>query len=136
MRVSSAFLRASVLVIFALLFGAFVIASEPEEGKVTGRIEKANGHFLRDYGKLEYKGQDAWEAWGRERQSLGWIVVRGDSGKMKDYVLLVIDSRTAIRGTNSAEGRFSDLHPGTRVRARYRMGWDALHALRVEILDE
>ncbi len=136
MRVSPAFLRASFPVVLALLFGSFVTASALEEGEVTGRIEKANGNFLRDYGKLEYKGQGAWEAWGRGRKSLGWIVVRGDSGEMKDYVLLVIDTRTAIAGAGSAKGRFSDLGPGCRIRARYRMGWDALHALRVMKLDE
>ena len=27
-------------------------------------------------------------------------------------------------------------YPGDRVRAKYRMGWDALHALEVKKLDE
>jgi len=36
----------------------------------------------------------------------------------------------------SEKGRFADLRPEDRIRAKYRMGWDALHALEVKKLDE
>ena len=55
---------------------------------------------------------------------------------MKDYLLLVIDSRTLMAGADTGKGPFAHLHPGSRIWARYRMGWDALHALEVKELDE
>jgi hypothetical protein len=48
----------------------------------------------------------------------------------------IIDARTTISGTGSVTGRFADLLAGDRIRAKYRMGWDALHALEVKKLDE
>ena len=127
---------ASLLAFFAMLLGSFATVRALEEGEVTGEILRTNDEFLRDYQKLDYKGQKSWESWGRGLLSLGWIVVRGDSGEMKDEMLLVIDTRTAIAGTGSAEGRFANLRPGNRIWARYRMGWDALQALEVKELDE
>ena len=124
------------LVFFAVLLGSFSTLYALEEGEVTGEIERTNEKFLRDYQELDYKGQKAWEAWGRGLESLGWIVVRGDSGEMKDYILLVIDTRTVIAGAGSDKGRIADLRPGDRIRAKYRMGWAALHALEVKKLDE
>ena len=107
-----------------------------EEGEITGKIERTNDRFLRDYESLEYGTKKDWKEWGRGRRSLGWIVVQGDSGELKDYVLLVIDTRTEIESKDSGKGQFTDLGPGSRIQAKYRMGWDALHALRVKKLDD
>jgi|GEM_PF-2001595 len=124
------------LVLFTLLLGLPAPVYALEEGRITGKIERTNDKFLRDYQELDYKGKKDWEAWGRGLVSLGWIVVREDSGEGKNPMLLVIDSRTVIVGTGPEKGRFADLRPGDRVRAEYRMGWDALHALEVEKLDD
>ena len=124
------------LVLLTLLVGQPCSAHALEEGEVAGKIKKKNHEFLRDYEELDYKGKQNWQAWGRGRVSLGWIVVRRESGGENDLLLLVIDSRTAIRGTGPEEGRFTDLRAGDRIRATYRMGWDALHALEVKKLDE
>jgi len=67
-------------------------------------------------------------------KALGWIVVQGDSGELKDYLLLVIDSRSSITKGDGSQGQFSDFQVGQRVKASYRMGWDALHVLTVSIL--
>jgi len=128
--------RASLLLFFALLLGSLAPVHALEQGEVTGTIERTNDKFLRDYQKLDYKGQKNWEAWAKGLVSLGWIVVREDSGETTNPMLLVIDTRTAIAGADSEKGRFGDLRPGDRVRAKYRMGWDALHALEVKRLDE
>jgi hypothetical protein len=127
---------ASLLVCFTLLLGSLAAAQALEEGEVTGRIERTNETFLRDYEELDYKGKTDWEAWGRGLASLGWIVVQGDSGETGEVLLLVIDTRTAIGGAGQKKGRFADLRPGDRVWAKYRMGWDALHALEVKKLQE
>ena len=130
----------TVTVPLFLAWGALLLLTVPafalEEGELTGRIERANSRFLRDYEKLDYKGQRKWEDWGRGRRSVGWIVLQGDSGELKDYLLLVIDTQTRIEMEDDGEGQFSDLGPGSRIRARYRMGWDALHALHVKRLNE
>jgi hypothetical protein len=105
-----------------------------EEGEITGTIERTNGRFLRDYESLDYGTKKEWKEWGQGLRSLGWIVVQGDSGELKDYVLLVIDTRTAIESKGSGKGEFNDFGPGDRIRAKYRMGWDALHALHVKKL--
>jgi hypothetical protein len=127
---------ALLLVFFGLLLGSSITVLALEEGEVTGKIERTNDEFLRDYEELDYKGQHDWAAWGRGLESLGWIVVQGDSGEMRDHLLLVIDTRTSIAGAGSEKGRFADLRPGDRIRAKYRMGWDALHALEVTELDK
>jgi hypothetical protein len=127
---------ASLLVFFALLIGQPATVNALEEGEVTGKILRSNDQFVRDYQRLDYKGKKDWEAWGRGLVSLGWVVVQSDSGETTNPVLIVIDTRTAIAGTGSGEVRFGDLLPGDRIRARYRMGWDALHALEVKKLDE
>ena len=115
----------------AALCGVALTAFALEEGEVIGTIERTNDRFLRDYESLEYGVKDDWRQWGKGLRSLGWIVVRGDSGEIKDYVLLVIDTRTEIKSKEAENGLFSDLAPGGRVRVQYRMGWDALHALQV-----
>ena len=127
---------AMFLVFFGWLLGSLPTASALEEGEVTGKIERTNGDFSRDYQKLDYKGQKDWEAWGKGLESLGWIVVQGDSGEMKDHLLLVIDTRTLIGGAGADKERFAGLRPGDHIRAKYRMGWDALHALEVRKLEE
>jgi hypothetical protein len=119
-----------------LLLIPFVSVSALEEGEVTGKIERTNGEFLRDYETLDYKGRQAWEAWGKGLEALGWIVLQGDSGQMKDHLLLVIDTRTLISGSLADKAGFADLREGDRVRAKYRMGWDALHALELSKVDE
>jgi len=48
----------------------------------------------------------------------------------------VIDTRTEIESKDSGKGQFTDLGPGNRIQAKYRMGWDALHALHVKKLDD
>jgi len=123
---------ASLFFLFTVLFGPAVTGTGLEEGEVTGTIEKANDAFLRDYEKLDYKGQGKWEEWGKDLKSLGWIVVRGDSGEPKDYLLLVIDTRTEIESNDSEECEDMGLRVGARIEAKYRMGWDALHAVYVK----
>jgi len=105
-----------------------------EEGEITGTIERTNDKFLRDYERLDYGTKKDWKEWGQGLRSLGWIVVQGDSGELKDYVLLVIDTRTAIESEGSGNVEFNDLVSGDRIWAKYRMGWDALHALHVKKL--
>lgn len=105
-----------------------------EEGEVSGKIERLNEKFLRDYDTLNYKGEKKWQAWGKGLKSLGWIVVQGDSGELKDYLLLVIDTRTKIEKADGSPALFSDFKVGEGVSADYRMGWDALHAKNVKIL--
>jgi len=122
--------------VFAVLVGPAVAGSPLEEGEITGTIEKANDAFLRDYEKLDYKSKKEWEDWGQGLKSLGWVVVRGDSGEPKDLLLLVIDTRTKIEGNDSEKCEVIDLGAGTRIEAKYRMGWDALHAVHVKKLDE
>ena len=127
---------ASLLMVWAVLVGPAVAGSPLEEGEITGTIEKANEAFLRDYEQLDYKSQKKWEDWGKGLKSLGWVVVRGDSGEPKDLLLLVIDTRTEIESNDSEKCEVMDLGPGTRIEAKYRMGWDALHAIYVKKLDE
>jgi hypothetical protein len=127
---------ALLLLVCVALYGSPVKVFALEEGEITGRIERTNDKFLRDYESLEYGSKTNWKEWGRGRRSLGWIVVQGDSGELKDYVLLVIDTATEIESEDSEKRGFADLVPGSRVRAKYRMGWDALHALHVKKLDD
>jgi hypothetical protein len=127
---------ASLLMVCAVLVGPAAAGSPLEEGEITGKIEKANEAFVRDYEKLDYGSEKEWEDWGKGLKSLGWIVVRGDSGEVKDYLLLVIDTRTELAGNDSEKCRVMDLEPGTRIETKYRMGWDALHAVHVKRLDE
>ena len=126
----------ALLMVCAALVGPAVAESPLEEGEITGKIEKANDAFLRDYEKLDYKSKKEWEDWGKGLKSLGWIVVRGDSGEPKDLLLLVIDTRTEMGSNDSEKCEVMDLGAGTRIRARYRMGWDALHAVSVKKLGE
>ena len=127
---------ASLLMVCAVLFGLAAAASSVEEGEITGKIEKAHEAFLRDYEELDYGSEKKWKDWGKGLKSLGWIVVRGDSGEVKDYLLLVIDTRTEIESNDPEKCQVMDLAPGTRIDAKYRMGWDALHAIHVKKLDE
>jgi hypothetical protein len=128
---------ALVLAVCAGLWGSTLLhAAALEEGEITGTIERTNEKFLRDYETLDYGSKREWKEWGRGLKSMGWIVVKGDSGELKDYLLLVIDTRTAIEKKGSEKGGFADLVPGLRIRAKYKMGWDALHALYVKTLDE
>jgi hypothetical protein len=122
--------------VLAVLVGPAVAESPLEEGEITGKIEKANDAFLRDYEKLDYKSKKEWEDWGKGLKSLGWIVVRGDSGEPKDLLLLVIDTRTEMGSNDSEKCELMDLGAGTRIKAKYRMGWDALHAVSVKKLGE
>jgi len=127
---------ALLLFVGAILLGSTVTAAELEEGEIKGRIERTNPEFLRDYNGLDYKGKKDWASWGGGLKSLGWIVVQGESGKLEDYLLLVIDTRTEIENERAEKGRFSDLSAGSVVRVKYRMGWDALHALEVKKVGE
>ena len=120
----------------AVLVGPAVAGSPLEEGEITGKIEKANDAFLRDYEKLDYKSKKEWEDWGKGLKSLGWVVVRGDSGEPKDLLLLVIDTRTQIEINDSGKSPLADFGQGVRIEVKYRMGWDALHATHVKKLGE
>ena len=124
------------LFVFTVLVGPVVAGSQPEEGVITGKIEKTSDAYLRDYEKMDYGSKKEWEDWGKGLRSLGWIVVRGDSGEPTDVLLLVIDTRTVTKGEDSESCQAMDLAPGTRIEAQYRMGWDALHAVYVKKLDE
>ena len=126
----------ALLMVCAALVGPAVAGSPLEEGEITGKIEKANDAFLRDYEKLDYKSQKKWEDWGKGLKALGWIVVRGDSGEAKDLLLLVIDTRTEMGSNDSEKCEVMGLGAGTRIEAKYRMGWDALHAVSVKKLGE
>ena len=106
-----------------------------EEGEVRGKIEGVDGKFLRDYETLDYKGEDEWKKWGKGLNSLGWIKVQGESGELKDLFLLVISTRTRIVKQDGSQGQFSDFKNGQTVQASYRMGWDALHAREVRIVE-
>lgn len=127
---------ALLLAVLTGLWGSTLSAAALEEGEVTGTIERTNEKFLRDYESLDYGSKREWKEWGRGLRSVGWIVVRGESAELKDYFLLVVDTRTAIDKKGSDRGGFQDLVPGLRIRAKYKMGWDALHALHIETLDE
>jgi hypothetical protein len=127
---------ALLFVLCTALLGSTVTASELEEGEITGTIEKVNEAFLRDYEELDYKSQKEWEGWGKGLKALGWIVVRGDSGEPRDLLLLVIDTRTRIEINDSGKSPLADFGPGVRIEAKYRMGWDALHAIHVKKLGE
>lgn len=120
----------------AVLVGPTVTASELEEGEITGTIERVNEAFLRDYEKLDYGSSEEWENRGKGLKSLGWVVVRGDSGEPKDLLLLVIDTRTQIEVNDSGKSPLADFGPGVRIEVKYRMGWDALHAIYVKKLGE
>ena len=104
-----------------------------EEGEIKGKIERVNDKFNRDYTILDYKGDKKWQSWGKDIKSLGWIVVQGDSGELKDYLLLVIDTKTEIKKADGSVGKFEELKVGTRIASSYRMGWDALHADNVKL---
>jgi len=99
-----------------------------DQGEIKGKIERTNDTFNRDYNTLDYKGDKKWQSWAKDLKSLGWIVVQGDSGELKDYLLLVIDTKTQIKKADESPGRFDDLKVGSRISASYRMGYDALHA--------
>ena len=122
--------------VFTVLVGPAAAGSPLEEGEITGTIERANEAFLRDYEKLDYSSKKEWEDWGKGLKSLGWVVVRGDSGEPKDLLLLVIDTRTKIESNDSEKCEVMGLGAGTRIQAKYRMGWDALHAIYVKKLDK
>jgi hypothetical protein len=106
-----------------------------EEGEVRGKIEGVDGNFLRDYETLDYKGEDEWQKWGKGLHSLGWIKVQGESGELKDLFLLIVNTRTKIVKQDGSQGQFSDFKNGQTVQASYRMGWDALHAREVRIVE-
>ena len=125
-----------LLVVCTVLVGPTVTASSLREGVITGKIEKVNDAYLKDYEKMDYGSKKEWADWGKGLRSIGWIVVRGDSGEPTDVLLLVIDTRTVTEGADSEKCRMMDLAPGTRIEAQYRMGWDALHAVYVKKLDE
>jgi hypothetical protein len=131
----------SGFVMIGLLVACLVPAAVPspcaalEEGEVTGKVEGVDGKFLRDYETLNYKGEKKWKEWGNGLKSLGWIKVQGDSGELKDLFLLVIDTRTRIVKPDGSQGAFSDFKAGQKAHASYRMGWDALHAQEVKILE-
>lgn len=122
--------------VLTVLDGPAVAGSPLEEGEITGTIERVNEAFLRDYEKLDYGSKEEWQDWGKGLKSLGWVVVRGDSGDPKDLLLLVIDTRTKIERNYSDRCGVEDLGAGTRIEAKYRMGWDALHAVYVKKLDK
>jgi len=123
-----------LLVIFFMVIPVFS-SGKPEEGTVTGEIERMDEKFLRDYEKMNYKGAAEWEQWGKGLKSLGWVVVKGGSDELKDYFLVVINTRTDIQKSDGSTGTFQDLKTGDRVEVSYRMGWDALHGLKVGILN-
>jgi hypothetical protein len=104
-----------------------------EQGEVKGKIERVNDMFNRDYNALDYKGDKNWQSWGKDLKSLGWIVVQGDSGELKDYLLLVVDTRAKIKKADGSLGKFEDLKVGSRITSSYRMGYDALHAEVVNV---
>ncbi len=118
------------------LFGLNVAAPALEEGEITGTIERLNQAFLREYEELDYGSEKEWKDWAKGLKSLGWIVVRGDSGEPKDHLLLVIDTRTEMVCRDSETCRITDLESGSRIWAKYKMGWDALHAIHVKKLGE
>ena len=126
----------ALLMVCAALVGPAVAESPLEEGEIMGTIERANEAFLRDYEKLDYKSNKEWEDWGKWLKSLGWVVVRGDSGEPKDLLLLVIDTRTQIEINDSGKSPLADFGQGVRIEVKYRMGWDALHAIYVKKLGE
>ena len=113
---------AAVRIGIVILFAWILSVSTPmpvwglEEGEITGQIERTNDNFPRDYGSLDYKGEKKWAKWGKDLKALGWIVVQGDSGELKDYLLLVVDTRTKIT-KGGGPGQFADLKPGVRVQA-------------------
>jgi hypothetical protein len=123
------------LVLFTWLFPFPPALSALEEGVVTGKVQKSDSRFARDYDAMDYKGQLNWQEWGKGLKSIGWVVVQGASGQLKDYLLLVVDTRTKILSKEGAPGAFEDLVSGAKVTVEYRMGWDALHALNVRILE-
>ena len=125
-----------LFLVFTVLIAPAIAGSPLEEGEITGTIERTNEAFLRDYEKLDYGSKKEWEDWGKGLKSLGWVVVRGDSGEPKDLLLLVIDTRTKIESSDSETCEVMDLGAGTRIEAKYRMGWDALHAVHVKKLDK
>ena len=120
--------------VVAVLVGPAIAGFPLAQGKITGTIEKANEAFLRDYERLDYQGQKKWEHWGKGLKALGWIVVRGNSGGSKGLLLFVIDTRTEMKSNDSEKSPFAGLQPGTRIEAKYRMGWDAFHAVYVKKL--
>ena len=126
----------SILLAGMFLLALPAIASKLEEGTITGKIERTSDAFLRDYTTLDYKGKEEWKKWGEGLKALGWILVKGESGDIKDTLLLVIDTRTRIESQDGLTASFTDLKPGGRVKASYRMGWDALHSLEVKLLGE
>jgi len=136
MKKTSVSAAALLFFLCTVLSGPKVTGSALEEGEITGTIERANEAFLRDYEKLDYGSNKEWEDWGKGLKSLGWVVVRGDSGEPKDYLLLVIDSRTQIEINDSEKSPLAELGPGARIEVKYRMGWDALHAVSVKKLGE
>jgi hypothetical protein len=127
---------ASLLMVCPVLVGPAAAGSPLEAGEITGTIERANDTFLRDYEKLDYGSRKEWEDWGKGLKSLAWVVVRGDSGEPKDLLLLVIDTRTKMESSDSEKCEVMALGEGTRIEAKYRMGWDALHAVHVKKLDK
>jgi hypothetical protein len=121
-----------VCVLFYVVF-LVLPAHALEEGEIKGKIERAYDKFTRDYDTLDYKGDTTWQAWGKGLKSLGWIVVQGDSGQLKDYLLLVIDSKTELTRSDGTKATFGDLAVGKRISAAYSMGYDALHASKVRV---
>ena len=136
MKKTSVSSAAFLFFVFTVLIAPAIAGSPLEEGEITGTIERANEDFLRDYEKLDYGSKKEWEDWGKGLKALGWVVVRGDSGEPKDLLLLVIDTRTKIESNDSETCEVMDLGAGTRIEAKYRMGWDALHAVHVKKLDK
>ncbi len=134
MRQLSGFVVICLLTVCILPAVFPAVCAALESGDVTGKIEGVDGKFLRDYETLDYKGEKKWKKWGEGLTSLGWIKVQGDSGELKDLFLLVIDTKTQILKADGTAGQFSDFKSGDKVKASYKMGWDALHAQEVNIL--
>jgi len=132
MKKSYQFITGLYIILFVFLMTLPLFSSDKlEEGTVAGKIQRVDGKFLRDYETMNYKGATEWEQWGKGLKSLGWIVVKGGSNELKDHFLVVINTQTDIQNTDGSKATFQDLKPGDRVKVSYRMGWDALHGIKV-----
>lgn len=100
--------------LLCLILGPAAGAADLEKrGEVTGSINRINSDY-------------------HNAGASGFLVV--DSGDRPERLVLVVDGETSIRSADGEARRFEAFEEGNRIRARYEMGYDALHAKEIMIL--
>jgi len=103
-----------LLLLLCLAFGPAAGAADADKrGEITGSINRVNADY-------------------HNAGASGFLVV--DSDDHTERLVLVVDGETDLRSADGEASRFEAFKAGSRIRARYEMGYDALHAKEIMIL--